>query len=373
MGAVSWKDPSVDSSDFFKHSLQDRGNLPWRGIVSPIAFIIHYIDLQFVTNSVQVSPMAIPTTVQLGNRTIAPIGVGTWAWGDSFFWTYGKDYGEAQVSEAFRTSLEAGVTLFDTAEVYGLGESERILGRLMKSDRDKIYIATKYMPVPWRFREQQVSDAVKASLDRLGVDSIDLYQIHQPVSFLMSQLTLLKALAREVEVGHIGALGVSNYSASQMREAHATLSSYGIPLAVNQMQYSLLNRKIESNGVLETARELGVTILAYSPLAQGLLTGKYQNSSEGAAAMGARKMDARFKPENLEKIKPVVDLLTQIGQKHDRTPAQVALNWLMSQPGVIPIPGAKTADQAAQNAGAIGWSMTEEEVEEIDRITRPWR
>lgn len=321
--------------------------------------------------------MPLPTTVQLGNRSIAPLGVGTWAWGDNFFWTYGKEYGEEQVAEAFNTSLEAGIMLFDTAEVYGLGESERIVGRLMKTPiaqaREKIYIATKYMPVPWRFSAKQVTDAVSASLDRLGVSFIDLYQIHQPFSFLMSQPTLLKTLAQEVKSGRIGALGVSNYSASQLREAHGTLASLGIPLAVNQMQYSLLYRKIESNGVLDAARELGVTILAYSPLAQGLLTGKYQNSTEGAAATGARKMDARFKAENLEKIKPVVTLLTEIGQKHDRTPAQVALNWLIAQPGVIPIPGAKTAAQAAQNAGAIGWSLTDVEIEEIDRITRAWR
>jgi aryl-alcohol dehydrogenase-like predicted oxidoreductase len=317
--------------------------------------------------------MPLPTTVQLGNRSIAPLGVGTWAWGDSFFWTYGKEYGEDQVAEAFTTSLDAGITLFDTAEVYGLGESERIVGRLMKTAREKIYVATKYMPVPWRVSSKQVTEAVSASLDRLGVEFIDLYQIHQPVSFLMGQPTLLKTLSQEVKAGRIGALGVSNYSASQLREAHGTLASLGIPLAVNQMQYSLLYRKIESNGVLDAARELGVTILAYSPLAQGLLTGKYQNSTEGAAATGARKMDARFKAENLEKIKPVVDLLTEIGQKHDRTPAQVALNWLIAQPGVIPIPGAKTAAQAAQNAGAIGWSLTDEEISEIDRISRPWR
>ncbi len=317
--------------------------------------------------------MTIPTTVQLGQRSIAPLGVGTWAWGDSFFWTYGKEYGEDQVSEAFNTSLDAGITLFDTAEIYGLGESERIVGRLMKTAREKIYVATKYMPVPWRVSAKQVTDAVTASLDRLDLKFIDLYQIHQPFSFLMGQPTLLKTLAREVEAGRIGALGVSNYSESQMRKAHRTLASLGIPLAVNQMQYSLLYRKIEGNGVLDAARELGVTILAYSPLAQGLLTGKYQNSTGGAAATGARKMDARFKAGNLEKIKPVVNLLTEIGQKHDRTPAQVALNWLIAQPSVIPIPGAKTAAQAEQNAGAIGWSLTDEEIAKIDRISRAWR
>jgi len=316
--------------------------------------------------------MTIPTTVQLGKSAIAPIGVGTWAWGDSFFWTYGKEYGEAQLVDAFNTSVDAGITMFDTAEIYGLGESERILGRLIKTREEKIYIATKYMPVPWRVSAKQVSDAVNASLSRLGVEFIDLYQIHQPFSFLMGQQTLLKTLAREVEAGRIGALGVSNYSESQMREAHGTLASLGIPLAVNQMQYSLLDRKIESNGVLAAARELGVTILAYSPIAQGLLTGKY-TANGPVVATGARKMDARFKPEGLEKIQPILTKLKEVGEKHDRTCAQVALNWLISQPGVIPIPGAKTADQAAQNAGAIGWSLNDEEIGEIDRVSRASR
>ena len=313
--------------------------------------------------------MTIPTTVQLGKSAIAPIGVGTWAWGDSFFWTYGKDYGEEQIVEAFNTSVDAGITLFDTAEIYGLGESERIVGRLVKTAKEKIYIATKYMPVPWRVSAKQVSDAVNASFTRLGVEYVDLYQIHQPFSFLMGQPTLLKTLAREVEAGRIGALGVSNYSESQMREAHGTLASLGIPLAVNQMQYSLLYRQIESNGVLAAARELGVTILAYSPIAQGLLTGKYTVNGPAVAA-GARKRDARFKPEGLEKIQPILTTLREIGEKHDRTCAQVSLNWLISQPGVIPIPGAKTVGQAAQNAGAIGWSLDDEEIAEIDRVSR---
>ncbi len=316
--------------------------------------------------------MTIPTTVQLGKSSIAPIGVGTWAWGDSFFWSYGKEYGEAQLAEAFNSSVDAGITMFDTAEIYGLGESERIVGRLVKTRKEKIYIATKYMPVPWRVSAKQVSDAVDASLSRLGVEFIDLYQIHQPFSFLMGQPTLLKTLAREVEAGRIGALGVSNYSESQMREAHGTLASLGIPLAVNQMQYSLLYRKIESNGVLAAARELEVTILAYSPIAQGLLTGKY-TANGPVVATGARKMDARFKPEGLQKIQPILTMLKEIGEKHDRTCAQVALNWLIAQPGVIPIPGAKTADQAAQNAGAIGWSLNNEEIAEIDRVSRASR
>lgn len=208
-------------------------------------------------------------------RTI-PLGIGTWAWGDKLFWTYGKDYGAEEVKSAFQKAIDLGITLFDTAEIYGLGESERIIGEMVRQNgRDSALIATKYMPLPWRVSAKQVESAIEHSLERLQVKYIDLYQIHQPVSFLMAQSKLLDVLAEAVKTGKIRALGVSNYSAQQMRSAYEYLKQKGIPLAVNQVQYSLLARQIESNGVLQTARELGITILAYSPLAQGLLTGKY--------------------------------------------------------------------------------------------------
>jgi aryl-alcohol dehydrogenase-like predicted oxidoreductase len=155
-----------------------------------------------------------------------------------------------------------------------------------------------------------------------------------------------------------------------MREAHGYLAARGVPLAVNQVQYSLLSRKIETNGILDTARQLGVTILAYSPLAQGLVTGKYTPEKE-VKFNDARRIDSRFSKSGLEKIAPVLKVLREIGEKRDRTPAQVALNWLIAQ-GVIPIPGAKTAQQAKQNAGALGWSLSEEEVAQLELVTHPW-
>jgi len=308
------------------------------------------------------------TTLAKNGPTVTSVGIGTWAWGDTLFWGYGKDYGVSQVRDAFAATLEAGVSFFDTAEVYGLGESESLLGRFMKELGRPAQIATKYFPVPWRFTSQSVSDALTASLKRLQVEQVELYQVHSPFSFFMGQETLMNALADEVQRGRIATVGVSNYSAEQMREAHGYLAARGIPLAVNQVQYSLLERKIERNGVLDTARELGVTILAYSPLAQGLLTGKYTPEND-MKPTGARQLDPRFSKGGLEKIAPVIKLLRQLGEKYDRTPAQVALNWLIAQ-GVVPIPGAKTAQQAQQNAGALGWSLTPEEVEQLDQVTR---
>lgn len=312
--------------------------------------------------------------IRLGTTdiTVPALCIGTWAWGDSFFWSYGKDYGEAELKQAFDAAIEAGVNFFDTAEIYGLGKSEEFLGKFMKQTDRPVQIATKYMPLPWRFSGGSVHDAITHSLKRLQVDRVALYQVHMPFDFLMNKKTLLDALAEEVKRGRIGAIGVSNYSATQMQQAHEYLTGKGIPLAVNQVRYSLLTREIEANGILKTAQELGITILAYSPLAQGLLTGKY-TPDRADSVTGARKFNPSFSRQGLEKLMPVLDRLQQIGEKYDRTPAQVALNWLIAQGNVIPIPGAKTAEQARQNAGALGWSLDVEEVTQLDVLTRSYK
>lgn len=313
-------------------------------------------------------------TIALGHNgpNVSPLGIGTWAWGDKLFWSYGGDYGVDQVRAAFDATLEAGITFFDTAEVYGLGESERLLGQFMQQTDKPVQIATKFFPLPWRFNAQSVSDALTASLKRLQVSQVALYQVHQPFDFLLGKRVLMNALADEVQQGRIAAVGVSNYSADQMRESHKYLAARGVPLAVNQVRYSLLTRQIESNGILATARELGITILAYSPLAQGLLTGKYTPESV-QSLQGARRLDPRFNPQGLEKIAPVIRTLQDIGAAYERTPAQVALNWLTAQGNVVPIPGAKNAAQVRQNAGALGWSLAASDVERLDQLTQTWK
>jgi len=312
-------------------------------------------------------------TITLGQSgpVVTPLCIGTWAWGDRLFWNYGKEYGPQELQAAFDASLEAGITFFDTAEIYGFGLSEELLAQFLQKTTQKVQIATKYGPFPWRFTAQSVADALTESLKRLQVQKVALYQVHWPFTFLMSQETLMNALADEVERGRIEAVGVSNYSAQQMREAHQILARRGIPLAVNQVRYSLLTRQIESNGILNTARELGVTILAYSPLAQGLLTGKYTLAG-GSTPSGARKLDSRFSKEGLQKIEPVISLLRQFGEKYGSTPAQVALNWLIAQGNIIPIAGAKTAQQVRDNAGALGWRLSEDEMAHLEEVSRPW-
>ncbi|MEM9002684.1 MAG: aldo/keto reductase [Cyanobacteria bacterium P01_F01_bin.86] len=302
---------------------------------------------------------------------IPALGVGTWAWGDSFFWTYGKDYTEADLQAAFESSLAAGVNFFDTAEVYGFGESERLLGRFLQQVQQPVAIASKYFPLPWRFSPRAVADALTATLDRLQLDRLDLYQVHWPLDLFLGQKDLMNALANEVKRGRLGAVGVSNYSAKQLQEAHGYLAERGVPLAVNQVQYSLLHRKVERNGVLAAAQQLGVKVLAYSPLAQGLLTGKYSLKAP-QAPQGARKLDPRFNRQGLMKIELVLKTLEAIAQAHDKTLAQVALNWLICVGDVVPIPGAKNATQASQNAGALGWAMTPEEHARLGRVTQSW-
>ncbi|MBD2167816.1 aldo/keto reductase [Calothrix membranacea FACHB-236] len=312
-------------------------------------------------------------TITLGKNgpVVTPLCLGTWAWGDKLFWNYGDGYGPEQLKAAFTAALEAGVTFFDTAEVYGLGVSETLLGQFLQETQQPVQIATKFGPLPWRFTGQSVSDALTESLKRLQLERIELYQVHWPFTFFLSQETLMNTLADEVQRGRIGAVGVSNYSAAQMREAQQILAARGVPLAVNQVRYSLLSRQIESQGILSTARELGVTILAYSPLAQGLLTGKYTVNG-GETPTGARKLDSRFSKEGLQKISPVISLLQKFGEKYERTPAQVALNWLIAQGNVIPIAGVKTAQQVKQNAGALGWRLSDDEVSELEKVSRPW-
>ncbi|MCU0523653.1 MAG: aldo/keto reductase [Elainella sp. Prado103] len=313
-------------------------------------------------------------TVTLGKTGIAvpPIGIGTWAWGDNLFWSYGKDYDATELKNAFQTAIESGMTLFDTAEIYGFGESERLLGQFIQQAKPlgdvPVAIATKYFPLPWRFNADAVSDALTKSLKRLQLPTVTLYQVHWPFDFFMGQTTLMQALADEVQQGRIQAIGVSNYSAAQMRHAHQLLADRGIPLAVNQVQYSLLARQIERNGVAAAAQELGITLLAYSPLAQGLLTGKYR-ADRAITPTGARQLSPQFSPKGLDKLEPLLNLLQSLGEQYDRTPAQVALNWLIAQGNVIPIPGAKNADQVRQNAGAIGWRLAAAEVEQLAALS----
>lgn len=290
------------------------------------------------------------------------MGLGAWQWGDRVVWQYGHGYGDAEVHQAFLATLNQGIRFVDTAEVYGNGLSERLLGQFLKETDQPVLVATKFFPLPWRFRKNALVRALKGSLARLGVESIDLYQIHWPTP-LMSIDTMMEGLAECVKSGLTRTVGVSNFSQTQMVAAYSSLARHKIPLASNQVHYSLLNRTVEKEGTLARCKELGVRMIAYSPIEKGLLSGRY---SADSPPPGAR---SRSYSNLLPKIGPLLKLMTEIGQDHGgKSNVQVALNWVICK-GALPIPGAKNAEQAQENAGALGWRLSDEEFARLDEMS----
>lgn len=302
------------------------------------------------------------------------LGVGAMTWGEPkglarftpAKLAYGSAHGAEEEERAFEVSLAAGVTLFDTAAMYSNGASEQRLGELAHGK--DVLIASKF-PGTLRFKIENFPKELEASLRRLGRSTIDLYQHHFP-SKSVSIPELMEQLADAVEAGKVKAVGVSNYSAEQMRIAHAALAKRGIPLASNQVQYSLLHRQPEVNGVMEACRELGVTLIAYSPLAMGALTGKY---SARKKASGMRRFMPNFGQKEMDKVQPVINLLDKIGEPYSKSASQVALRWLIENPLVVPIPGAKNGEQAETNAGSLKFFLSPEEIEELNQATLAWR
>jgi aryl-alcohol dehydrogenase-like predicted oxidoreductase len=325
-----------------------------------------------------VDPTAEPATTTTLGRTDVPVsrlGVGAMIWGDPSGiarfhpakMAYGGPAGIEEERAALEASLAAGVTLFDTAAMYSLGAAERRLGELARNHA--LQIATKF-PAGMRARADDLPATLEASLARLGRTSVDLYMHHYPTG-RVSIPRLMDLMADAVEAGKVRAVGVSNYSADQLRVAHAALAERGIPLASIENGYSLLDRRVETNGVLDACRELGVTLIAYQPLASGALTGKY---ADGTRPSGLRRVMVRhFRGSGRDAAAPVVGLLREIGDRHDRTPAQVALRWLIEQGDVIPIPGAKNGRQAATNAEALTFHLASDEIEALSQATLAWR
>jgi aryl-alcohol dehydrogenase-like predicted oxidoreductase len=298
---------------------------------------------------------------------ISVLGLGTWQWGDRFFWGYGSTHDNSDIQAAFQTSLAAGINFFDTAEVYGLGKSEKFLGGFVKTislpERKNLVIGSKFSPLPHRLRKDHLRGALNGSLRRLGMNQIELYQVHWPYS-VRSIETWAEGLADAIKEGLIRAAGVSNYNPKQLKRAWLVLKERGYFLASNQVEYNLLNRKVEKTGLLTLCQELGVTLIAYSPLAQGLLTGKYTPENQPKGFRGGSHNKAL-----LEKIQPMIMMMGEMGEEHGgKTPAQVALNWTICK-GAVAIPGAKNQQQALENAGALGWRLAPEEVAALDRAS----
>ena len=290
------------------------------------------------------------------------MGVGAWAWGDRIIWNYGGSYSDADVRSAFDTSLANGIRLVDTAEVYGRGRSEQLIGEFLKDTDVPVLLATKFMPYPWRIFRRSLLRSLRNSLARLDVESVDLYQIHWPIP-IVSIEAWMGELATAVKEGLARTVGVSNYDENQMLQAYSALARHDVPLASNQVEYHLLDKRVEKNGLLDRCKELDVRLIAYSPLAMGLLTGKYSVDSPPPGMRGRRY--GRI----LSKLPALLKLMTEIGQDHGgKSNAQVALNWVICK-GAMPIPGAKNASQAEQNAGALGWKLSDEQVVALDEAS----
>jgi aryl-alcohol dehydrogenase-like predicted oxidoreductase len=314
-------------------------------------------------------------TVTLGRTEVRVprLGLGVMIWGEASgaqrFLPAKMSYGGTNAADeqaAFDASLAAEINFFDTAAMYSGGASERRLGEL--AEGKEVVIATKFPPTPLG-RAEDMPTALDASLRNLRRSFVDLYQHHFP-SRRMDIAKLMDLMADAVQAGKIKSVGVSNYSAAQMRTAYDALARRGIPLASNQVQYSLLHRQPETNGVLETCRELGITLIAYQPLASGALTGKYL---DGSRPVGIRRFREPFRGSKFHALRPVVTLLRAVADHYGKTPGQVALRWLLEQEAVVPIPGAKNADQATHNAGALSFTLSPDEIGYLNEATEAWR
>jgi aryl-alcohol dehydrogenase-like predicted oxidoreductase len=306
---------------------------------------------------------------------VTPIGLGTWQFSNASGLAGGlwKSLDDGTTAAIVKAALDGGINWFDTAAVYGGGNSERSLASALAANGvtpGSVRIATKWWPVLKSYRD--IPRSIQERIDCLSPYPIDLYQIHQPYS-VSSVARQVDAMADLVDEGKVRWIGVSNFSAKAMEEAHARLAARGMGLVSNQVRINLLDRSVERNGVLETARRLGVTLIAYSPLAQGILSGRFHEEGADIRSVPAvRRAMSSLSPATIRRTSALVSELKRIGSAHGTSPAQVALNWLANRWGdvVVAIPGASRPSQAAEAAGAMGFELGRGELDSIDRLSR---
>jgi aryl-alcohol dehydrogenase-like predicted oxidoreductase len=282
---------------------------------------------------------------------ISKIGLGTWQFGAKE-WGYGEGYAGSVARDIVRRAVDLGVTLFDTAEVYGLGRSERILGEALGTRRESVFLATKLLPIlPVA---PVVEQRAVASANRLGTRLLDLYQVHGP-NPLVSDGTTMRGMRALQRVGLVAEVGVSNYSLARWQAAEEAL---GARVLSNQVRYSLVDRAPEKD-LLPFAAGAGRVVIAYSPLAQGLLSGRYDRFNRPANRV--RAGNPLFLPENLDLANELIEVLREVADAHQATPAQVALAWVIRHPAVTAIPGASSVEQLERNAAAAEIELTDDE------------
>ncbi len=300
---------------------------------------------------------------------LSVMGCGTWAWGNRLLWGYDRRM-DGQLQQVFDLCVSNGVTLFDTGDSYGTGrlngQSEKLLGKFSQEysgvNRDKICLATKLAAYPWRLTPNSMVRAGKASIARMG--RVDLAQIHWSTAnyFPWQEWQLLDGLAKLYAEGLVKGVGLSNYGTKRLKQVYQKFSDYGIPLATLQVQYSLLSTyPVTELGIKDTCDELGIKLIAYSPLCLGILTGKYTEPS--TYPQGIRGLlFKRLVPE----ARSLLNCLSAIAESRQKTMSQVAINWCICK-GAIPIPGAKNIEQARDNIAAQNWRLDAGEIAELDR------
>ncbi len=297
-----------------------------------------------------------------GVGRVSRIGLGTWQFG-SREWGYGDQYASGAAGDIVRRALAMGVTLFDTAEIYGTGKSERILGEALGDERANVVVASKIFPVaPF---PAVVKQRAHASARRLQLDRIPLYQVHQP-NPLVPDSVIMPGMRSLLDSGTIGAAGVSNYSLERWQKADAAL---GRPVISNQVDFSLARPGALEDLVPFAERENRI-VIAYSPLAQGLLGGKYGVDNRPG---GVRMANSLFGTENLRRIEPLLQTLRDVATQLDAKPAQVALAWLISLPGVVAIPGASSVEQLEFNVAAAEIELPTESRDALTDAARAFR
>lgn len=299
--------------------------------------------------------------VELGKSGLRVSRIGLGVWQASGEWL-GKD---SEVIGAIKKSHELGINLLDTAEAYGEGHSEGVVGRALRSmGRDNFVVATKVFGAHLRYEELQRACAY--SMRRLGVGEIDLYQIHWPDPWEQIPLKeTMRAMEKLYTEGKIRAIGVSNFAVRDLEEARSCLSKSDI--VSNQLQYNLVHRELEEE-VVPYCRKERIRILAWSPLAQGALSGKY--GAGKSPRRDVRRTNPVFEPKNLARMKGLLDVMSRIASRRSCTMSQLALAWLMKDPLVVPIPGAKNRHQAEENAGAAGVELLAEDLDSLEKASR---
>ncbi|MEH2077677.1 MAG: aldo/keto reductase [Nostoc sp.] len=315
----------------------------------------------------------------LQKLSLPSMGCGTWAWGNQLLWGYDESMDD-QLQAVFNLCVNNGVTLFDTGDSYGTGRlngrSELLLGRFNReyigSNKENICIATKLAAYPWRWTRKSMVRACKSSAQRLG-KNVDLVQMHWSTANYApwQEGGLLDGLADLYEQGLVKGVGLSNYGPKRLKQVQKKFAERGVPITTLQVQYSLLSTyPVTQLGLKDLCDELGIKLIAYSPLALGLLTGKY--SEQGPLPKGIRGLlfkqilAGMRRHEAASDSKSLLLCLQEVAQFRNKTMSQVAINWCICK-GTIPIPGAKSLEQATENIGALGWQLNVSEIAELDR------